>query len=278
MASFGEELQRERELRDISLREIADATNISVQFLEALEKNEFSELPGGVYIRGFIRSTARHLGLDEDETLDSYRAEVERQELALQNRPGAIPKGVTSPGSRFAETLVAASIIFTALLIGVIYWAGADTQTPVSTSALPAHDTALNARMKRSGAIPPHASSQPSRASLQPPDNSGLVAARAAEKERLIGIRARETTAVKLTCAGVVKFKADLWVGVERQFACQEPITLSAANSGALEYSIDASKLTLLGKPGQAVSEQLISGPGKRSASPAPSNASDSAH
>ena len=44
--SFGEELRRERELRQISLREIANATKIDVRQLEALEQNEFSRLLG----------------------------------------------------------------------------------------------------------------------------------------------------------------------------------------------------------------------------------------
>ncbi len=38
MSSFGETLRRERELRGVSLREIADATKISVRFLQALER------------------------------------------------------------------------------------------------------------------------------------------------------------------------------------------------------------------------------------------------
>ena len=90
---------------------------------------------------------------------------------------------------------------------------------------------------------------------------------------------------MELTCAGFVRFKDDLWVGVERQFACQEPIYLSATNSGALEYSVDASDLKLLGRPGQPVSGQRIapedagvSSPRNDSSGAAAANAAESAH
>ena len=63
---FGEHLRREREMRGVSLDEIAAATRISTRFLEAIEKDQWDQLPGGVFNRGFIRSIARFLGLDEE--------------------------------------------------------------------------------------------------------------------------------------------------------------------------------------------------------------------
>ena len=54
MASFGENLRRERELRGVSLREIAEATKISVRFLQALEQDRVDVLPGGLFPRAFV--------------------------------------------------------------------------------------------------------------------------------------------------------------------------------------------------------------------------------
>ena len=72
MASFGENLKREREMRGIPLREISDSTKINLHFLQALEDEEFDKLPGGVFNRGFIRAYSRHLGLDEQKLLGEY--------------------------------------------------------------------------------------------------------------------------------------------------------------------------------------------------------------
>jgi len=54
--NFGERLKRERELREVSLEEITTATRIGPHFLEALENEEWSKLPGGVFNRGFRRA------------------------------------------------------------------------------------------------------------------------------------------------------------------------------------------------------------------------------
>src|SRR5436853_7063788 len=72
LASFGEELRREREIRGISLKEISDATKISKRFLDAIEKNDHKTLPAPVFTRGFIREYARYLGLSSEEIVNRY--------------------------------------------------------------------------------------------------------------------------------------------------------------------------------------------------------------
>jgi cytoskeleton protein RodZ len=71
-AGFGEHLRREREMRGISLDEISSATRIGTRFLEALENEQWSQLPGGVFNRGFVRAVAHHLGLDEEALIGEY--------------------------------------------------------------------------------------------------------------------------------------------------------------------------------------------------------------
>ncbi|MEA2163606.1 MAG: cytoskeleton protein RodZ [Thermoanaerobaculia bacterium] len=72
LASFGEELRREREIRGISLKEIADATKISKRFLDAIERNDHKTLPAPVFTRGFVREYARYLGLSSEEMVNRY--------------------------------------------------------------------------------------------------------------------------------------------------------------------------------------------------------------
>ena len=95
--SFGERLKRERELREVTLEEITSATRIGPRFLEALENEEWEKLPGGVFNRGFVRSVARYLGLDEEVLLGEYdlahgtqvQSVAERQDA---KRIPAVPK------------------------------------------------------------------------------------------------------------------------------------------------------------------------------------------
>lgn len=86
MASFGERLRREREMRGVSLDEIAESTKIGTRSLRALEEEDFSKLPGGIFNKGFVRSYAKFLGLDEDQTVADFNAAFSEYE---RNRTGA---------------------------------------------------------------------------------------------------------------------------------------------------------------------------------------------
>ena len=74
MGSFGERLQREREMRSITLEEIADSTKISCRFLRALETEDFGKLPGGIFNKGFVRAYAKYLGIDEEQAVTDFVA------------------------------------------------------------------------------------------------------------------------------------------------------------------------------------------------------------
>ena len=74
MASFGERLKREREMRGVSLEEIAESTKIGKRNLLALETEEFDKLPGGIFNKGFVRAYAKYLGLDEDQAVTDFLA------------------------------------------------------------------------------------------------------------------------------------------------------------------------------------------------------------
>ncbi|NOR13733.1 MAG: helix-turn-helix domain-containing protein, partial [Candidatus Aminicenantes bacterium] len=66
MLPIGQDLKRERELRGISLKEIAESTKINIRFLRALEDDQFDALPGKFFTRGIIRGYAKYLGLEEE--------------------------------------------------------------------------------------------------------------------------------------------------------------------------------------------------------------------
>ena len=74
MESFGARLKREREKRKITLDDISVATKIAPRFLVALETDQFDQLPGGIFNKGFVRSYARHLGLDENQAIADFVA------------------------------------------------------------------------------------------------------------------------------------------------------------------------------------------------------------
>jgi len=69
---FGRKLREARERRGLSLRQISNATKISMLTLEALERNDIARLPGGIFGRGVVRSYALEVGLDPESSIEEF--------------------------------------------------------------------------------------------------------------------------------------------------------------------------------------------------------------
>lgn len=74
MEPVGQFLRRQREARGMSLEEIARATRVPLASMERLEAGQFDELPGEVFVRGFLKSYARAVDIPIDEALARYTA------------------------------------------------------------------------------------------------------------------------------------------------------------------------------------------------------------
>lgn len=72
---LGEQLRAERERRGKVLEEVAEATKIRKTYLEALEGHDWKALPADVFTRGYLRSYAEYLGLDQEHLLKVYARE-----------------------------------------------------------------------------------------------------------------------------------------------------------------------------------------------------------
>lgn len=112
--NFGSYLKHERELRGVPLEEIAGTTKIHIRFLKALEENSFDELPGEVFVKGFIRSYANTIGSDVEEILNIYKESVE---LKKQETPSLPP----SSGIKTKTILTFGLLIL--LIVGSVFGA-----------------------------------------------------------------------------------------------------------------------------------------------------------
>lgn len=64
MRSVGTTLRHARERRGLTLKDVGDRTNIPTHLLDAIERNAFDELPGGLLARGHVRAFASEVGMD----------------------------------------------------------------------------------------------------------------------------------------------------------------------------------------------------------------------
>lgn len=123
-SSFGGDLRRERELREVSLQEISEATKISMKFLHAIEENQFDLLPGGVFNVGFIRAYAKYIGVDDDEMVNNYLFHMQQ----LKEEEGDDPETGTTTGSsgsfpdRRAAWLAAVVVVIAAAIVASWYF------------------------------------------------------------------------------------------------------------------------------------------------------------
>jgi len=72
METVGDFLRQVRETKGLTLDEVASKTRIHPEFLKALEEGNFAKLPEQVFAKGFVRSYARSLGLDEEDAVRRF--------------------------------------------------------------------------------------------------------------------------------------------------------------------------------------------------------------
>ncbi len=118
MKSTGESLRTAREIRKMSLKEVAKATKIRECFLRAIEEDRYDLLPPGFYAKGFLTVYARCLGLDPNDIILRYQSYLENltisQSLEKQQQVPPAEKRIRPLRLLF---LILAIIIFVALFL-----------------------------------------------------------------------------------------------------------------------------------------------------------------
>ena len=143
MDDFGGKLRQARERRGISLRQIASSTKIAAAALDALEKNDISKLPGGIFSRAFVRSYAVEVGLDPDDTVKEFLERFNQEPPpSAEAMAAAIPEEEKQfeQRQRQAVKALAFGAALLVVVIVILYFAlrGRSVPPPVSTPPPPA--------------------------------------------------------------------------------------------------------------------------------------------
>lgn len=84
MGELGKKFRKAREAKELSFDDVSNVIKISARMLKAIEEEQYDQLPGGVFNKGFIRAYAKHLGLDPEEAVNEYLAHVREEQLKAQ--------------------------------------------------------------------------------------------------------------------------------------------------------------------------------------------------
>lgn len=133
MDSIGRYLKRTREARAMSVEEVARATRIPIASIDKIEADHFDDLPGEVFVRGFLKAYARAVSLSVDEVLARYTAS--RRVAWVTPLPISAPsnnRGTTGKRFGVAIAFVLLLILFTLALSIVLRPRGHDLPAELS--------------------------------------------------------------------------------------------------------------------------------------------------
>ena len=262
LASFGEELRREREIRGISLKEIADATKISKRFLEAIERNDHKTLPAPVFTRGFVREYARYLGLNAEEMVNRYNFAAVGDDRIEQSAhlerlttpqapplPGKKPppKGIPPAYARVDRNVYILIVVVIALA-GVSYWALKHRR---ESRAANEERLAVEAKSAPAPVAPPVIPPQTTTTSTQPDPN--LPA------KLVLNIEVTERSFVKLEADGQSVINDELRRGYHRSIEAKDTFRFQTiGNAAGISLTLNDLPVPALGRDGQVLHDVVL--------------------
>jgi cytoskeleton protein RodZ len=268
MESFGARLKRERQQRKIELDDISVSTKISTRFLRALEEEQFDQLPGGIFNKGFVRAFARHLGIDEEQAVADYVAAVTPSQPEEPLPPVILPRAEPAEKDH-AATEIPWGMLALALVViafGFAMWGfysqeksarePHSSSPPVSARKAESPPGAPSQSTSTSPVQPANAqSSQPPAQELAPATSSAVGGAlpnnQTSSGRFSVVIKAREDSWLFIDADGKEVMHDLLVAPAEKSVEAEKEIVLRAGNMGALELSFNGKKLPSQGDYGE---------------------------
>jgi len=281
-SSFGGRLRDARERRGVSLRQIANATKISVAVLEALERNDITKLPGGIFGRAFVRSYAIEVGLDPEATIQDFIAQFPNDSVIAGHPTDQVEdhEAVESE-RRTAGTFLWLLVISVPVAAGLLYFATlggrAPAEPPPAPIAAPASEapaavepqppppppSAAEQPAALAGAGTPAApavnAAAPSAAPVQPPP----VAASAAPSTDTAGdaltvsLTAKRPCWISATVDGRKAIERLLQAGEQQSVTVRREMVLTAGDASAIALQFNGADGRTLGKAGEVVTARF---------------------
>jgi cytoskeletal protein RodZ len=227
--NLGKRLREAREHRGVSLRQIADSTKIAVSILEALERNDISRLPGGIFGRAFVRSFASEVGLDPETTIQEFITQFPQDSVTVGHPRSeqTDDNEALESNRRMASTflrLIAFSIPVAAI---VVYFSTAGRWGPA--------------------AVEQPATAADVRSIADAPDGPGVTVALAVSRPCWISA----------TVDADPQAEWMLQAGDRRTFHVRRELVLTARDAGAVEMMVNGVVAKPLGRSGEVVTARL---------------------
>lgn len=142
--TLGEKLREAREERGLSVGEVAEQTRISPHYIDSIERDDYKPLPGGIFNKGFVKSFAKAVGVNEQEAVADYTRQATASDVALVDEQRVYkPEVLTdeNSGRSMLPTIITAVVILAAMtgliLFGLSYLnsSGSEVAKPATTNS-----------------------------------------------------------------------------------------------------------------------------------------------
>ena len=250
--SFGSWLRRQREAREVSLRDIAERTKISLRYLEAMEEDRFDVLPAPVFAKGFLREYARYVGLSPDEVVNHYLSVQPAQEGEERTEEARVE--LRRSGNWTSVLYVLLVVLIVALLTLLGYLFVKHRNAPSAESVPAASEPAPPATGASSAASVPPAPLPVVAAA--PPAASQAAAEPSAPLELTLDFTGE--CWLQAVVDGKERIEEERVQGESRQIEAKTSIVLTLGNAGGVEAQVNGLPLPLNGKKGEVVHDLRI--------------------
>ena len=263
MESPGEYLKREREMRGVALKDIANATKIRAGLLSALEKNDFNAMPAAPFVKGFIQAYSKYLGIDVHDALlryESYMRSLAEGEVTAPQETAAKPAFI----SQFPPSITAIVVAVTLMLIA----SGIYIIVSKKETAEPVNSTLLSGQVENKDEAKGEPPSPPAdsgnkkglrsdtAASLPPKDinktrETASDSREAGKAPFTLIIEATKPTWVKAEVDGQNPFEVSLREGEKVKWNAKEKFSILIGNAGGANVVFNGKPLGSLGGEGK---------------------------
>lgn len=292
MNSIGETLRRERLRQNLSLEEVSRETRIGLKFLQAIEAEDFTKLPGGVFARSFVRQYARLVGLDEEEMAAEVQRRFQPVPAPPEEKPGRIaqepqielPKVADWEGlpSRSGSSLPALALVVVVMLVcSLVYAWWQKSRRPGVAAQPPVESTQVTAPQAVPAPVPPQQPAAPPQQPAAVPQQPAAVPAAetpqpsttaSAERQPVaeappasnapvqVLLTAEEATWVSARSDGKFIYAGTLQPKETKGLEANEQVRLVVGNAGGVAVTLNGKPVPPLGPRGQVRTVQLSSG------------------
>jgi cytoskeletal protein RodZ len=252
MGAFGDRLRREREMRGITLDEISASTRIMRRHLEALEREEFDTLPGGIFNKGFVRAYARFLGIDEEQAVADYLAANSPAPQTEEAFPLEFPDKHDSAKSARSVTLVMLGLlVLGGMAGGWFYWTKYRPKHQAKSAPAPQISYTQSVPVPQQTPPPASAGAPSEVPEAQTPQAQVPGQGQSADGSFTVNVRVNEKSWVSMKADGRTVVERELSVGEEQSAKAEKQITLTVGNAAGVEVSFNGAPQGLLGEKGK---------------------------